>query len=287
MAIMKSRMDQSGGRRLPELPLAWGCVVLIAGLAAGCSLSDRKKKEEPPSSAAGVASPKVPTFLNGAMAVLLTNANAFQAHVLLEGPPSPTRTDIFSGTLMSRDGKLFFAPEPGATAEKHSRAEDFSYIWNVEENRGFLLSGPLQGYAPISSSAPITNVSVVSGGNPRAPERVGGYSCLRSEVKVVSGDGAETALSVWRANDLKGVPVRIMRTVGGTPLTLTLSKIHFEAPPTDVFTPPTDFTRYSSAEAMMQELVARQENVRRKRGWQPPPSDEIGIPNGTAPGVRR
>jgi hypothetical protein len=226
-------------------------------------------------------------FLNGAMAVLLTNANGFRAHVLLEGPPAPPRTDIFSGELMSRDGKLFFAPEPGAPSEKHSRAEDFSYIWNVEENRGFLLSGPLQGYAPISSSTSITNVAVVAGGDNQAPEKIGGYPCAKSEVKVVSSDGTETPLQVWRARDFKGIAVRVVRTVEGKPFTLTLSKIRLEAPPSDVFAPPTDFTRYSSAEGMMTELVARQQNVKRKRGWQPPPSEEIGVQNPVGPGIVR
>jgi hypothetical protein len=287
MAMTKGRTDDSRGRRLPGLPFSGWSLVLITALAAGCAHSERKNKEEPPASVSGIPAPKVPTFLNGAMAVLLTNANGFRAHVVLEGPPSPTRTDIFSGELMSRDGKLFFAPEPGASPEKHSRAEDFSYIWNVEENRGFLLSGPLQGYAPISSSAPITNVIVVAGGNPSAPERVGGYSCLRSEVKVIFGDGTETALGVWRARDLKAVPVRIARNVAGTPLTLTLSKIRLEPPPTDVVAPPPDFTRYTSAETMMNEQMTRQQNVKRKRGWQPPPSEEIGIPNPTTPGVMR
>jgi hypothetical protein len=188
---------------------------------------------------------------------------------------------------MSWDGKLFFAPEPGAPQERHSRAEDFSYIWNVEENRGFLLNGPLQGYAPIASSTHITNLSVAVGGDDSAPERVGGHSCVRSEVRVISSDGAETPLQVWRARDLKDIPIRITRTGNGPTRTLSLSKIRFEQPPADVFVPPTDFTRYSSAEIMMTEFVARQQNVRRKRGWQPPPSDEIGVQNPNSPGIVR
>ena len=285
MAITRRQMDHSRAGRWLGVCLFGLSLTVIAGLGAGCAHADKHKTAEPYTAVGGIPSPKFPAFLNGAIAVLLTNVDGFRARVVLEGPPSPSRTDIFSGELMSRGGKLFFAPEPGTRADKRSRAEDFSYIWNVEENRGFLLNGPLQGYAPISSNTGISNVIVVANGENSAPERVAGYSCVKSEVKVVSSDGAETALLVWRARDLKGMPVRIIRTVTGAPLTVTLSKIRFELPPTDLFMPPADFTRYSGAETMMNELVARQQNQKRKRGWQPPPSDEIGLPNPVGPGI--
>jgi hypothetical protein len=217
------------------------------------------------------------------MALLLTNVDGFRAHVALEGPASGTPNHIVAGELMGRDGKLFFAPEPGAAAGKHARAEDFSYIWNVAEGRGFLLNGPLQGYAPISSSTRFTNIVVTSGSSNGAGERAGGYPCQVSDVKVAAGDGADTALHVWRAKELKGMPVRVTGTLDGAPFTLSLSKVRLESPPPDVFQPPADFTKYSSAELMVNELVARQQNLKRKRGWEPPPSDEIGYRGAQAP----
>jgi hypothetical protein len=285
MAITRRQMEHSRAGRWLGVCVSGLSLALITGLGAGCAHTDKRPKEERPTTAGTIPSPKVPAFLNGAMAVLLTNVEGFRAHVVLQGPASTSRPDIFAGELMSREGKLFFAPEPGVPADKRSRAEEFSYIWNVTENRGFLLNGPLQGYAPISSPTHITNVVVVAGSEGSAPERAAGYLCQRSEVKVASSDGEETTLQVWRAKDLKGIPVRIARTVNGAPLTLTLSKVRFEAPPSDLFMPPTDFTRYSSAEIMINELVARQQNQKRKRGWQPPPSDEVGVQNPVGPGI--
>jgi hypothetical protein len=284
---MMSRMDISRARRLPRVGASGLSIVLIAACGAGCAHSDQKGKKESAPAMAGIPTPAVPSFLNGAMAVLLTNATGFRAHVVLDRPGSSSRSEIFSGELMSREGKLFFAPEPGTPVDKRSRAEDFSYIWNVEENRGFLLSGPLQGYAPISSNTRVTNVVTAAGADLPASQKVGGYACTRSTATVVSSDGSETALEVWRARDLKGMPVRITRSLNGAPLVLTLSKIRLESPPNDVFAPPTDFTRYSSAELMVQEFMARQENVKRKRGWQPPPSEEIGVQNPTRSGMVR
>jgi hypothetical protein len=185
---------------------------------------------------------------------------------------------------MGRSGELFFAPEPGTPADKHSKVEDSSYIWNVVENRGFLLNGPLQAYAPMSSNIRFTNVVVTGGGNNAAPEKVAGHMCQRSDVKVEASDGTETLLQIWRARDLKGMPVRVTCNVNGKPFTFGLSKLRLESPPNDLFVPPADFTKYTSAEAMMNELVARQQNQKRKRGWEPPSSDEVGARDVQAPG---
>jgi hypothetical protein len=219
------------------------------------------------------------------MALTLTNVDGFRAHAVLEGPPSSaTRPDIIAGELMGRSGELFFAPEPGTPADKHSKVEDSSYIWNVVENRGFLLNGPLQAYAPMSSNIRFTNVVVTGGGNNAAPEKVAGHMCQRSDVKVEASDGTETLLQIWRARDLKGMPVRVTCNVNGKPFTFGLSKLRLESPPNDLFVPPADFTKYTSAEAMMNELVARQQNQKRKRGWEPPSSDEVGARDVQAPG---
>jgi hypothetical protein len=287
MANMKCGMDVSLGLRMPGLWSRGLLVLLTATLAVGCANSDKHRKEEPPTPVGGIPAPAPPAFLNGAMAVLLTNVEGFRAHVVLEGLPSANRGETIVGELMGRGGKLLFAPEPGTPQNKYSRVEDFSYIWNVDESRGFLLSGPLQGYAPISSNTRFTNVVIGSGGGSPAAEKVSGYLCQQSEVKVVSNDGAETVFKVWRAKDLKGLPVRITRTVNGTPLTLSFTKVRLETPPKELFLPPSDFTKYASAETMMNELVSRQQNLKRKRGWEPPPSDQIGNPNFNGPAYVR
>ena len=215
----------------------------------------------------------------------LTNVDGFRAHAVLEGPPSSAnRPDIIAGELMGRSGELFFAPEPGAPADKHSKVEDSSYIWNVGENRGFLLNGPLQGYASISSNIRFTNVAVIGGGDSAATEKVAGHMCQRSDVKVEASDGTEISLHIWRARDLRGMPVRVTCNVNGKPVTFGLSKIRLEPPPNDLFVPPADFTKYSSAETMMGELMTRQQNQKQKRGWEPPPSDEVGARDVHPPG---
>ncbi len=285
MAIMKCRMDYLPTPSPGGLWASGLCVLLVAALGGGCAHSDKHGAEEALLPIRGIPAPATPAFLNGAMAVLLTNVDGFRAHAVLEGPAPGNQSDTLAGELMGRGGNLLFAPEPGAPKDKYSRVEDFSYIWNVDGNRGFLLNGPLQGYAPISSTTRFA--SVESSGSSGSQEKVSGYACQRADVKVIASDGTETAVQVWRAVELKGMPVRIACSVRGEPRTLTLSKIRLERPPDDVFLPPADFTKYASAEAMVHELMARQQNVKRKRGWEPPPSDYIGVQDPYAPGRLR
>jgi hypothetical protein len=268
------RPRQPAKRRLPGF---WPCgasLILLTALAAGCAHSDKPKVEERPVAAGGIPVPAPPVFLTGAMAPFFTNAEGFRAHAVLEGPPSATRREVISGELMGRGGRLFFAPDPGAPTSKRSHPEDFSYVWNVAEDRGFLLNGPLEGYAPISLNVQFTNLVVRSGA--AAPEKVAGYVCQVSDVKATASDGAQTDLQVWRATELKGIPVRAAGTVNGVPVKFSLSKVRLEAPPEDLFLPPADFTSYASADLMVNELAARQDNQKRKRRWQPGPSDDIG-----------
>jgi hypothetical protein len=226
---------------------------------------------------------ELPAFLSGPMALLLTNAEGFRAHVVLTGGSAGGSGESVAGELMSRGGKLVFAPEPAGTGGKRARAEDFSFIWDVSEGRGFMLNGPLQGYAPIAAKTRFTNVVASAARNTSAPEKVGGHTCQQAEVKVWSSDGAATVLYVWRATDLKGVPLRITGATPGTPLALNISKVRMESPPNDLFLPPDGFTKYASAEAMMTELMGRQQNQKQKPGYEPPPSDEIGNRDVRAP----
>jgi hypothetical protein len=81
---------------------------------------------------------------------------------------------------------------------------------------------------------------------------------------VTASDGAATFFQVWRATDLKGVPLRIICPSNGMPMTLTLSKVRLETVPADLFVPPNGFSKYDSVEAMMTELAMRGMNLGRK-----------------------
>ena len=282
MATIKLRRIELPTRRLARSGLAGICAVMIAILSAGCGHSE--KRDESVAPFAGIPAPEVPTFLNGPMAVLLTNVDGFRAHVTLEGGMAIPLRQPVAGELMGRGSKLFFAPEPNPTTDKHSHAEDTSFMWDVAANTGYILSGPMQSYAPVSFPRGYTNIVAKAAVRDAGLEKIAGHPCQESEVTITSADGVATSFQVWRATDLKGFPLRIAAGTNGTPLSLNFSKIRLELPPEEAFVPPTDFTRYSSGEAMMNEMAMRQESIKRRRGYQPPPTDEIGLPEARNPG---
>jgi len=184
---------------------------------------------------------------------------------------------LAAGELMAQGSKLLFAPAPPVKAKKQVRSDDSAFIWDVTENRGWVLNDPLQGYAPISSSRQFTNVAPAAPQSSAAPEKISGHLCQPGEVTVTAADGTATVFQVWRATDLHGLPLRISCPSTGAPLTLTLSKVQLGNVPNDLFLPPTSFTKYESSEAMMAELFLRKHNINRKPTYQPESEPGTGL----------
>jgi hypothetical protein len=235
--------------------------MLIAALAGGCTHS--KKSARGVGAIEGYSVPQPPVFLNGPMALLLTNVNGFRAQAVLETGASAQGGEVVVGELMGRGGKLVFAPGPSSTAGKRSPPGGAAFIWDVTANRGFLLNDPMQAYAPISANRQFTNVATGSAMNDAAAEKISGHPCQLAQATVAGSDGSITGFRLWRATDLNGFPVRITRASDGPPLTLTLSRIRLEPIPDDLFQPPIGFAKYDSAEGLMNELAARQNNFKR------------------------
>ena len=208
-----------------------------------------------------VVTPLPPAFLTGPSAVLLTNAAGFSAHLDLLGQ-GPAESDRASaGQLLGRGPHLLYAPETDESTDSHLRPGGYSFIWNVAESRGFVLSEALQAYAPISADLHVTHVSVAAG--QAAAQRISGHPCEPADAAVSTANGI-AGFEVWRAIDLNGFPLRIESATNSSSFTLNFSKVRLELPAAAIFAPPEGFTRYESPEALADELAARQNNLRRK-----------------------
>jgi len=246
-------------------------LLLLAGLATGCAHSRRDRER---AAAAEVRpAPLPPLFLNGPMALLLTNTTGFRAHVILESGVPPQAIELADGELMGRGSKLLFAPAPRGKNKKPMSAADSAFIWYVTENRGWVLNDPLQAYAPVSSSRQFTNFATATTPSGAAPEKISGHSCQAEQVTVTAADGTPTVFQVWRAADLQRLPLQVVCRSTGATLTLTLSKVRLEPVPDDLFLPPTSFTKYESSEAIMAEMFLRKHNLNRKPIYQPEESE--------------
>jgi hypothetical protein len=267
--------------RLAQLRFFRPGFLLIATLAAGCARSP--KHGDRAGGFEAITAPVPPPFLSGPMALLLTNAEGFRAQVVLASGTAPHSAPLAAGELMGRGGKLLFGPAVTKAARKKAPAVDSAFIWDVVENRGWMLNDPIQGYAPIASRQSYTNLIAGAILLSAAPERIAGHRCQEAEVTVTASDGTATAFRVWRAEDLNGLPLRITGIANGAPITLAFSAIRREQVPEDLFQPPNGFTKYDSPEAMMTELALRKVNLGRKPAFEVPESEPGAGLNTPAP----
>jgi len=244
------------GRKLCRWLLAF---FVGSALLSGCSHKDMPDVPEPPLT--GLMAPRPPVLLTGPAAFLVTNASGFSARVAASGTMAGELNE--PGELLGLGTRLLFAPASDKPLDKHSPAGGFSFVWDVAEGSGFLMSEALQGYAPISSSARLTNM--VSSPIEGSVQIFEGHPCRKEQVTLRMTDGRGAIVEVLKAADLGEFPLQITSTVRGSPLTITFSKVRLEPPPASLFSPPNSFTKYSSAEAMVDELALRQRNLKKRR----------------------
>ncbi len=247
--------------------LAAGLTMLVL-LGAGCRHSPERERYE-----TEILTPLPPPFVAGPMAVLLTNTGGFSARVTLDSEALPGGPGAPTGHLLGRGTQLLFAPDPKEPGRKQIPA-GLSFIWDVAANRGFVLSEALQGYAPVTSPAQVTNVSIRV--EPVARETVGGHPCVAEEAVLQTSDGVVAVFRALCATDLKGFPLRVTSGSNTPPLAVSFSKVRLELPPAELFAPPAGFTQYSTPEALADEIAVRQRNLHRKPGEDYAPWGEPG-----------
>src|SRR5436190_12336982 len=235
-------------RLISQVIILW-LLLPLAGLVNGCFSTDDSKN------LGSTVEPLPPVFLVGPVAALLTNAGGFSAHVVLSN--DVRRLKAVTGELFVRDGKLLFAADP---LNKNSGGA-FVYVADLVEHQGFVWSEALQGYAPVSLSGSPAGLSThLNDGL----VKIDGHPCQVEQAIVKMSDGSTNSFRVFRALDLNRVPVLISSSSNSPAITLSLSKIRPGSPPADLFTPPPDFTKYTSPEMMLTELIMRQHNLVRR-----------------------
>jgi hypothetical protein len=242
----------------PLRAFRWLALAFLAAGVCGCAHSSRDEL----SASARIAGSHPPGFLIGPMSALLTNAENFSAHIQKDSTPPGNAQDFPSGQLLSRGSKVLFLPDY-ESKKARIRAGGVTIVFDIAEGQGTVMSEALQSYAPFTLNVRPTNVivSVEKG----SLQKIENHLCQSQQTFVQMSDGSGMLFHVLRATDLKYVPMQISSvSTSAPPVTLSLSKIRFEALPLELFSPPDGFTKYSSAEAMMDELAVRQGSLRRR-----------------------
>ncbi len=223
--------------------------------------------------------PQLPGFLSGPMVVCLTNEHGFGGHVTIETLSFSNRLELVAGELVGRNGKFVFVPEAKAQAKKRAPEDLHGFIWDSTANKGLILNEALQGYAPVSSEEHFTNILVKTAKDYFPAVTVDGHRCRQEEATVYSSHGSEAHFHIWRAEDLNGFPIRITTSTNATSVILIFTRVRLETPPLKLFQPPDGFAKYDSGEAMLNELLERQANTRRRPNEEADHFDRTGQDN--------
>jgi hypothetical protein len=88
-------------------------------------------------------------------------------------------------------------------------------------------------------------------------------------------------LVVWRSVAQQDFPIKIQTTNTPAAVTITMSRIRFQAPQADLFELPNGFKKYDSTDAMLSELTRRRTDamaarskIRREKFGAPPSEDD-------------
>jgi len=225
-----------------------GFLALAAAIISGCSSQPKIFYH-----AGDEASPD---FLAGPAGVLLTNVDGFSAKFTASTSLPAGGRRLISGDFLGREGSLIFQPANPAKGKRARSEGGMFFIWNEKVHSGYVLSDPLQAYAPIFSRVQPTNLVFNTVG--AAQEDANGHPCRRVEAVVQSSDGSSALFKVWEAEDARHFPVRIQTPPGPGEMTLDFSDLHLELPSAELFSPPDGFMKYETPVALMNELITRQ-----------------------------
>jgi hypothetical protein len=181
-----------------------------------------------------------------------------------------------TGQLLGRGSKLLFAPDLSRSVAKKSPASAVTFIWDVAQNSGYVLNDSLQAYAPWSSSLRFTNINETAGAT--LPENINGHLSRERRISIDSTGDYTSSFSVWRAPELQNFPLRISAATNPATLNINFTKVRLAPVSADEFVLPDSFTKYPSVEAMMTELIMRQQNLKRPVTGDYMPIESPGMP---------
>jgi hypothetical protein len=89
-------------------------------------------------------------------------------------------------------------------------------------------------------------------------ETVDGHACAKQKAVVTDSEGKKHEATVWKAADLKGVPVKIVQTEPNATITMTFKNVSTSKPAASLFEVPAEGTKYENPMALMQAAMQKQ-----------------------------
>jgi hypothetical protein len=224
------------------------------------------------SSLAQMMNPGQAAGLNAAMLKLFGDLNAFSSKATLRmldktqkqtmSMPinfalldSKVRMDIDLNQLKSAEMQ-----QEALTMLKQMGMDKMTTIIRPDKKSTLLLSPTLQGYAemPLSKEeADAANKKYNSTTTKLGIETIEGHRCEKNKVVVAPEGGQKQEAIVWNATDLKNFPIQIQTQQGENAIVMNFREIQFVKPDAKLFDAPVNYTKYASADKMMEGAMMK------------------------------
>jgi hypothetical protein len=247
----------SEGKCAMKYPTLYSTARLLLGglllILAGCSTGHHHQKADL-DPAEGLKAAEPPAFLRGPSAMLLTNADDFTARVTVSQPNGSA--EVLTGTLFQKEGQLLFVPSTETAPARSGWVGTFRFLCSPSENKGWVISERLRGYAAWTSGVRYTGSTPVGA---LTTEQIEGQTCLVQDVRITGTDDQAVQARVWRPQDAPGPPIRITFAESSTTpgLAVQLADINPDPLTPELFTPPPEDVRFDSTAAMVRELTRK------------------------------
>lgn len=143
---------------------------------------------------------------------------------------------------------------PSAVAQMQAMGMDKIVMITPSDKKNIYMVYPkIHSYASVpmpSDSSKNIDVQTTKLGE----ETVNGHPAVKNKV-VMTNNGQQNELTVWNATDLNNFPVQILQSQQGMSATVTFENVSFGKLSSDLFQPPSNYTKYSSMQALMEAQV--------------------------------
>ena len=202
----------------------------------------------------------------------LENCPAFSAKVEIDvsGKADPLPSAA-TGTIESQGGNLRWEAKLGdiqsPQLSQNARAvirqvngNQFLVLTRSDQKANYLVLTGAQAYL----EQPLPPMRLSGAHSKAATEQIEGRDCSKEKLRAVQSGGLTNDVVVWRAKDLKNLPVQIQFTDSGETVQVRFRDISVRAISTERFRVPAGLARYNSVEDLVQSVVV--ERVKRRMG---------------------
>jgi hypothetical protein len=193
----------------------------------------------------------------------LDKSPAFSARleVNVSGPADPVPSAA-TGVLESQSGSLRWevklADIKSAQLSQNARAivrqingDQFLLLTRSDLHANYLVLPGAQAY--LEQALP--TLKSVGSKTPLGSEKIDGRPCTKELQKLAQQNGTAVEVVVWRAKELKNVPVQVQVTDLGETIRLTFHDLHFRPLAPDQFRVADGLAKYGSMEDLVQAVV--------------------------------